>query len=91
MSSRQQRRELKQLAEQLRKSADAIEAISGRGQRGLNHRERVEGADGMIDAGATLFYAACEILRSGKQSEQSRTAADRLEATATAWRPAGPS
>ena len=86
MSRRKQRRALVDLAATLREIADEIHTIGAPGGLKLRAPDRVEVAEATIEAGATLFDVAAEVLRSGKSSPEELTAANALATTAAAWR-----
>ncbi len=78
MSRRQQRRELKTIAEGLHRIGDNLQDISRAGRLRLRSPDRVAVAYETIRAGATLFATAAAMLRAGKPSAEERTLADVL-------------
>ena len=81
MSARQQRRELKTIAENLHRIAGDIEAVAAPGRLGLRRLDKDVAAGALIGGGATLFESAAAVLRSGKPNDADLAAADVLEKT----------
>ncbi len=68
MSARQQRRELKTIAENLHRIAGDIEAVAAPGRLGLRRLDKDVAAGALIAGGTTLFESAAAVLRSSKSA-----------------------
>ena len=86
MSKRQQRVALTEIAKNLRKITDDIEASGTPGRFGLLRPDKIAAVDAIIEAGVAMFDTGARILRLGKPTQEEMKAAEGLDSTADLWR-----